>query len=164
MKKTILITGGMGFIGSNFIRYFLKTHPDCLLINIDKLTYSANPENLRDDRNEPVRLEEALSLNRPLATAYYMKEDLRLLWSFPNKASAEVHLQDWIARAEASGIRILKDVAKTLSTHRAGILAYYDHRISSGPLEGTNNKIKTNRFMSVKPPAADGPGRLARRD
>ncbi|MEW6188234.1 MAG: dTDP-glucose 4,6-dehydratase [Thermodesulfobacteriota bacterium] len=48
MKKTILITGGMGFIGSNFIRYFLKTHPDCLLINIDKLTYSANPENLRD--------------------------------------------------------------------------------------------------------------------
>jgi dTDP-glucose 4,6-dehydratase len=48
MKKTILITGGMGFIGSNFIRYFLKTHPGCLLINMDKLTYSANSENLRD--------------------------------------------------------------------------------------------------------------------
>jgi len=37
-----------------------------------------NPENLRDDRNERARLEEALSLNKPLATAYYMKEDLRL--------------------------------------------------------------------------------------
>lgn len=102
-----------------------------------------NPENLRDDRNEWVRLEEALSLNKPLATAYYMKEDLRRLWSFPNKVSAATHLQDWIAGAEASGIRILKDLAKTLSTHRAGILAYYDHRIPSGPLEGTNNKIKT---------------------
>lgn len=102
-----------------------------------------NPENLQDDRNERARLEEALSLNKPLATAYYMKEDLRLLWSLPDKAPADAHLQDWIARAEASGIRILKDFAKTLRTHRHGILAYYDHRISTGPLEGTNNKIKT---------------------
>jgi transposase len=102
-----------------------------------------NPENLRDDRNERVRLEEALSLNKPLATAYYMKEDLRLLWSLPNKAAAEAHLQDWIARAEASGIKILKGMAKTLRTHKRGILAYFDHRISTGPLEGTNNKIKT---------------------
>lgn len=102
-----------------------------------------NPENLRDDRHERARLEEALSLNKPLATAYYMKEDLRLLWSLPDKAAAEAHLQDRIARAEASGIRILKDFGKTLKTHRRGILAYYDHRISTGPLEGTNNKIKT---------------------
>jgi len=102
-----------------------------------------NPENLREDRNERARLEEALSLNKPLATAYYMKEDLRLLWSLPDKATAQAHLQDWIARADASGVRILKDLAKTLTTHRAGILAYYDHRISTGPLEGTNNKIKT---------------------
>ncbi|MGA3083752.1 MAG: dTDP-glucose 4,6-dehydratase [Thermodesulfobacteriota bacterium] len=48
MNKTILITGGMGFIGSNFIRYFLKAHPSCQLVNLDKLTYSANPENLQD--------------------------------------------------------------------------------------------------------------------
>jgi transposase len=102
-----------------------------------------NPENLDDERNERSRLEEALSLNKPLATAYYMKEDLRLLWSLPDKASAEVHLRDWIAHAEASGIRILKDFADTLWAHRRGLLAYYDHRISTGPLEGTNNKIKT---------------------
>jgi transposase len=102
-----------------------------------------NPENLQDHRNERARLEEALNLNKPLAIAYYLKEDLRLLWSLPDKATAAAHLEDWIARAEASGIRILKDFAKTLSAHRQGILAYYDHRISTGPLEGTNNKIKT---------------------
>lgn len=102
-----------------------------------------NPENLRDDRNERARLEEALSLNKPLATAYYMKEDLRLLWSLPHKAAAEAHLDDWISRAESSGMRMLNDFAKTLRAHRRGILAYYDHRISTGPLEGTNNKIKT---------------------
>jgi len=38
---------------------------------------------------------------------------------------------------------MLNDFAKTLRAHRRGILAYYDHRISTGPLEGTNNKIKT---------------------
>jgi dTDP-glucose 4,6-dehydratase len=48
MDKAILVTGGMGFIGSNFIRYYLKAHPSCHLINLDKLTYSANPENLQD--------------------------------------------------------------------------------------------------------------------
>lgn len=102
-----------------------------------------NPENLDDDRNERDRLEEALSLNKPLATAYYMKEDLRRLWSLSDKAAAEAHLDGWITRAESSGIRMLKDFAKTLRAHRRGILAYYDHRISTGPLEGTNNKIKT---------------------
>jgi len=87
-------------------------------------------------------LEEALRINRPLATAYYMKEDLRRLWSQPDRASAGMFLNDWVARAQASGIRMLMKFANTLSSHRSGILAYYDFRISTGPLEGTNNKIK----------------------
>ena len=53
MNNTILITGGLGFIGSNFIRHFLKAHPSCQLINLDKLTYSANPENLRELSADP---------------------------------------------------------------------------------------------------------------
>jgi len=52
MEKKILITGGAGFIGSNFIRYFLAKHPDMKIINLDKLTYAGNLENLRDiERN-----------------------------------------------------------------------------------------------------------------
>ena len=49
----ILVTGGCGFIGSNFIRYLLKTHPDYSLINVDKLTYAGNIENLSDLSNSP---------------------------------------------------------------------------------------------------------------
>ena len=45
--------------------------------------------------------------------------------------------------AEATGIRVLKSFARTLARYRSGILAWYDHPISTGPLEGTNNKIKT---------------------
>ncbi len=52
-------------------------------------------------------------------------------------------LADWIARARASGIRILHTLANTLAVYREGILAWYDYPISTGPLEGTNNKIQT---------------------
>ncbi|MCJ7648709.1 MAG: dTDP-glucose 4,6-dehydratase [Candidatus Lokiarchaeota archaeon] len=44
--KTILVTGGMGFIGSNFIRFILNLNQDFKVINVDKLTYAGNPENL----------------------------------------------------------------------------------------------------------------------
>jgi transposase len=101
-----------------------------------------NPENLDDDRDERRRLEEALRLNRPLATAYYLKEDLRQIWSQPNKRTARRVLRDWLARARASGIRLLAQFADTLEEHQQGILAYYDYPISTGPLEGTNTKIQ----------------------
>ena len=102
-----------------------------------------NPENLDEKRNELERLEEALRLNQPLACAYYLKEDLRQIWNQADKATAETVLKDWIRRAEASGIGMLKKFAKTLAAYRSGILAFYDYRISTGPLEATNNKIKT---------------------
>ena len=49
----ILVTGGCGFIGSNFIRYFLESHPGYSLINVDKLTYAGNLENLSDISHSP---------------------------------------------------------------------------------------------------------------
>ncbi|MGH9332588.1 MAG: NAD-dependent epimerase/dehydratase family protein, partial [Vicinamibacteria bacterium] len=45
---TILVTGGAGFIGSNFIHYLAANHPDWNVINLDKLTYAGNLENLRE--------------------------------------------------------------------------------------------------------------------
>ncbi|MBC8501463.1 MAG: dTDP-glucose 4,6-dehydratase [Nanoarchaeota archaeon] len=47
----ILVTGGCGFIGSNFIRHMLRKYPDYEIINLDKLTYAGNPDNLRDVEN-----------------------------------------------------------------------------------------------------------------
>jgi dTDP-glucose 4,6-dehydratase len=49
----ILVTGGCGFIGSNFVRYLLKNHPDYSVINVDKLTYAGNLENLSGLSNVP---------------------------------------------------------------------------------------------------------------
>ena len=49
----ILVTGGCGFIGSNFIRHLLKTYPDYSVINVDKLTYAGNLENVSDLFSSP---------------------------------------------------------------------------------------------------------------
>jgi dTDP-glucose 4,6-dehydratase len=51
MSKTILVTGGAGFIGSNFIHYLLKKYPNYKVINLDKLTYAGNLDNLKDIEN-----------------------------------------------------------------------------------------------------------------
>lgn len=101
-----------------------------------------NPENLDRQRNEHQRLQQALRLNEPLALAYYFKEDLRQIWTQPNKRTARRVLRDWLARARVSGVRMLVKFADTLEDHQKGILAYYDYPISTGPLEGTNTKIQ----------------------
>jgi len=80
-------------------------------------------------------LDEALRLNKPLATDYYLKEDLRQLWSQPDKETAEKIINDWIVGAEASEIRPLRGMAKALAAYHFDILAYYDTPISSGPIE-----------------------------
>lgn len=50
--KTILVTGGAGFIGSNFINYFLEEKEDVRIVNLDKLTYAGNPENLKQSEKK----------------------------------------------------------------------------------------------------------------
>lgn len=51
--KTILITGGAGFIGSHVVRRFVKSYPEYRIVNLDKLTYAGNLENLRDIESKP---------------------------------------------------------------------------------------------------------------
>lgn len=100
-----------------------------------------NPENLKADQIP--RLDEALRLNEPLLLGWYMKEELRELWNQPSRKEMAAFLKDWCIKAGQTAIGQLIKMAKTLQTHAAGILAYARHPITSGRLEGINNKIKT---------------------
>jgi transposase len=107
-----------------------------------------NPENLSEERDEEAHLAAALELNEPLSQAYYLKEELRLFWEHTYSWPAQLFLRSWCKRAMATGLRPLKTMAKTLTRLEDGLLSYFDHRISSGPMEGTNNKIKTVQRQS----------------
>ena len=51
--RILLVTGGAGFIGSNFIEYIFKHHPDDVVVNLDALTYAGNLENLKQVEDNP---------------------------------------------------------------------------------------------------------------
>jgi transposase len=79
-----------------------------------------NPENLNGEKGEQSRLQEALKLNQPLATAYYLKEDLRQFWKQKSKSAAKKFLYNCIGKAESSKIAMLIKFAKTLRIRMFG--------------------------------------------
>ncbi len=99
------------------------------------------PENLLEDQIP--KLDEALRLNEPLLLGWYLKEELHELWNQPSRPQMKACLNDWCDKARTTTVGQLIKMAKTLQTHAAGILAYADYPITSGKLEGINNKIKT---------------------
>lgn len=106
-----------------------------------------NPENLRPNadpqKDERKRLQDALEINQPLMVAYYLKEDLRQFWDQPDRDAADRFLEQWLARADSSTLPVLRKIGRRLRAFRFALLAWYDHPISTGPLEASNNKVKT---------------------
>ena len=96
-------------------------------------------ENLND--KGLVRLAELMLLNKPLYQTYLLKEDLRTFWNMGG-AKAESFLNQWLEQARSLGNKHFTRLADTLEKHRGGLMCYFRHRISTGPLEGLNNKIK----------------------
>ncbi len=101
----------------------------------------SNPENL--DSKGKSKLLQALHANQPLSTVYYLKEKLRMLWNCASKKAGEKWLESWIEEAQDSGIVMVQSFINALRKHKDGMLALYDERMSSGKVEGVNNRIKT---------------------
>jgi transposase len=100
-----------------------------------------NPEHLTE-KQKPM-LAQLLALNSPLTKAYLLKEQLRSFWDFATKEQATTFLQQWLIEVRSLDLAIMNSLANTIESHLYGLLAYFDHRISSGIIEGLNNKIST---------------------
>ena len=95
--KTYLITGCAGFIGSNFVYYMLKKHDDILLVNLDKLTYAGNLENLKGVEGDKRHIfVQGDICDRELVTALFKKYDFDCVINF----AAESHVDRSIANPE----------------------------------------------------------------
>jgi dTDP-glucose 4,6-dehydratase len=95
--KTYLVTGGAGFIGSNFVLYMLNKYDDVMIINVDKLTYAGNLENLKSVENNPrYKFYQADICDREAITEIFANHDIDSVVNF----AAESHVDRSIANPE----------------------------------------------------------------
>jgi len=88
------------------------------------------------------KLEAALAANEPLWKGYVIKEMMGLIWEQTSRRKMEAYLKEWCLLAAGSGVRQLQSMAKSVAKHANGILAWWEHPISNGRMEGINNKVK----------------------
>ena len=102
------------------------------------------------DKEYKKRLDNALDMNKPLSQAYYLKEQLREIWMQPNKQAAEKVMLDWVKQAQENKVPQLVKMAVTIMAYRTGILAWYDCPVSTGKVEGINNRIKVMKRVPYR--------------
>jgi len=161
--KQILVTGGAGFIGSNFIPYFLETHPDVHVVNIDALTYAGDLANLVEIEDHPrYTFVKGDIVDRALIEAIFEKHDIKGVIHF----AAESHVDNSIANPDAFmqtniiGTFNLLDVAKKHWMLSPGIYkeAYSEcrfHHVSTDEVYGTLGN--EGLFMETTPYAPNSP-------
>lgn len=119
MVKTLLVTGGAGFIGSNFIRYILKTHSEYRILNLDKLTYAGNPANL-DDLPDPERHEliQGDICNRELVAYLMARVDMVINFAAESHVDRSIMGAEAFMHANATGVYVLLEAARAQRIER----------------------------------------------
>ena len=163
--KTMLITGGAGFIGSNFVRLMLEKHPDYKIINLDALTYAGNLENLKDIESNPnYTFVKADIRDRDAVNAIFDKWDIDYVVNF----AAESHVDRSITEPEIFlttniiGTQTLLDTAKAhwkLHPDDKYSREYKDgvrfHQVSTDEVYGALGK--TGMFVETMPLSPNSP-------
>ncbi|SFO86661.1 dTDP-glucose 4,6-dehydratase [Hydrogenimonas thermophila] len=162
-NSNILITGGAGFIGSNFIPYFLEKYPNYKLINLDLLTYAGNLENLKEVEEHPrYKFIKGNICNRELVEYIFKEYDIRGVIHF----AAESHVDNSIknpgvfVETNVNGTYTLIDVAKNYwmekpFTYKKEYENCRFHHISTDEVYGTLGE--TGLFTEETPYAPNSP-------
>lgn len=119
--KTILVTGGCGFIGSNFIHYVLRHHQDWQVVNLDKLTYAGNLANLKDVESNPrYRFVKGDIADRELVNKLFMEERFDAVVNFAAESHVDRSILDPAPFIETNvkGTQVLLEAAKQYSVER----------------------------------------------
>ena len=161
--KHLLLTGTAGFIGSNFVPYFLEKYPNCKLISLDNLTYAGNLENLKEVMNNPRHIFiEGNITNRGLIQNLFDTYPIEGIIHF----AAESHVDNSIKNpgvfieTNVNGTFTLLDVAyknwmEKPFTCKAGLQHARFHHISTDEVYGTLGE--TGLFTETTPYAPNSP-------
>jgi dTDP-glucose 4,6-dehydratase len=116
----LFVTGGAGFIGSHFIRHMLRVHPECQIVNFDKLTYAGNLDNVRDVEASPWYRFVRGDICDPSAVLAALEEGTDAIVNF----AAETHVDRSIeeaapfVRTNVLGVQVLLDAARVRRVQR----------------------------------------------
>lgn len=164
-NKTILVTGCAGFIGSNFVPYFLEKYPNYNLVNLDLLTYAGNLENLKECENNPrYKFIKGDICNRELVEFIFAEYDIQGVIHF----AAESHVDNSIknpgvfVQTNVNGTFTLIDVAyKYWMIKPFAYKTNYDnarfHHISTDEVYGTLSLDPNDLFTENTPYAPNSP-------
>jgi len=165
MHKTILITGGAGFIGSNFIPYFLNKYPDYSIVNLDKLTYAGNPQNLKEVENHPrYRFVKGDICNRELVEYIFDAFDIQGVIHFAAESHVDnsIKTPDIFIQTNVHGTFTLIDVA--YKKWMEGPFQYKEkykncrfHHISTDEVYGTLSDDPNELFTEETPYKPNSP-------
>ena len=163
MSEKILVTGGAGFIGSNFVPYFLAAHPDIVLVNLDKMTYAADERNLAEVKGNPNYIFVKGDItDKELVEKIFTEHDIRGVIHF----AAESHVDNSITGPEifvktnVLGTFTLLETARRHWLTAPGVVkAGYEkcrfHHISTDEVYGTLGE--TGFFTETTPYAPNSP-------
>lgn len=166
--KTILITGGAGFIGSNFIHYFIKAHPDYNIINLDKLTYAGNLSNLDGIDTSNYHFVKGDIGNRELVEYIFEKFNPKYVINFAAESHVDRSIEgpEIFIKTNVYGTHVLLDVAKEFWQDRNMLKEARFLQISTDEVYGSlpleskekfteNSPLKPNSPYSASKASAD---------
>lgn len=146
--QSILITGGAGFIGANFIPYFLENNPNIQIVNLDELTYAGDLENLKEvDKNDRYIFEKGDICDRSLVESLFNKYDFRGVIHFAAESHVDNSIKnpDAFIRTNVFGTFNLLDVARNYwmeapNKYKVDYKNCRFHHISTDEVYGTLGK------------------------
>jgi dTDP-glucose 4,6-dehydratase len=154
MTETMLVTGGCGFIGSCFVLQQMRQEPDLRLINLDKLTYAGNPDNVRDVADDPrYTFVQADVADRPAVEAVFRQYRPTLVVHFAAESHVDRSIDgpDVFVRTNVLGTQVLLDVARNQWQKDACMHAARFLYISTDEVYGDLPLESTEKFTEDSP-------------
>lgn len=141
----ILVTGGAGFIGSNFIHYWHKTYPQDIIVNLDKLTYAGNKDNLKKIENDP----KYTFIKGDICDGEVVEKamsgvDVVVHFAAESHVDRSILEPDTFVKTNVLGTQILLDAARREKVKRF-------HHISTDEVFGALELHSKNRFTESTP-------------
>ncbi|MCK5146612.1 dTDP-glucose 4,6-dehydratase [bacterium] len=117
--RTLLVTGGAGFIGSNFIRYMLNKHSNIRIVNLDKLTYAGNLDNLRDiEKDDRYRFVKGDICDASIVDPLVKEVDIIVNFAAESHVDRSIGSPDDFIQTDVFGTFVLLEAARKYSIDR----------------------------------------------